>query len=53
MNRLRLMELTFATTLVWGVELGIVLSVTVSLLLVVHQSGKTKMNILVRALARS
>ncbi|EJD46921.1 sulfate permease [Auricularia subglabra TFB-10046 SS5] len=43
-----LMLLTFFATVVWSVEVGILVSVTVSLLLVVHKSGKTRMSILGR-----
>ena len=43
-----LMSLTFFATIIWNVEVGVLLSVTISLLLVVHKSGKTRMTILVR-----
>ncbi|KZV89429.1 hypothetical protein EXIGLDRAFT_711159 [Exidia glandulosa HHB12029] len=43
-----LMLLTFFSTVIWSVEVGILVSVTVSLLLVVHKSGKTRMTILGR-----
>jgi len=43
-----LMSLTFVATIIWNVEVGVLLSVTISLLLVVHKSGKTRMTILVR-----
>ncbi|KIO30050.1 hypothetical protein M407DRAFT_20907 [Tulasnella calospora MUT 4182] len=43
-----LMLLTFISTLFWSVEIGIVVSVTVSLLLVVRESSKTSLKILGR-----
>jgi len=43
-----LMSLTFFSTLIWSVEVGIVVSVTVSLLLVVRESSKTSVKILGR-----
>ena len=43
-----LMSLTFVATIIWNVEVGVLLSVTISLLLVFHKSGKTRMTILVR-----
>ncbi|KAG8991328.1 hypothetical protein FRB90_001392, partial [Tulasnella sp. 427] len=43
-----LMLLTFVSTLLWSVEVGIVVSVTVSLLLVVRESSKTSLKILGR-----
>ncbi|KAG8899229.1 hypothetical protein FRC00_001742 [Tulasnella sp. 408] len=43
-----LMLLTFLSTLLWSVEVGIVVSVTVSLLLVVRESSKTSLKILGR-----
>ncbi|KAG8917829.1 hypothetical protein FRC01_002180, partial [Tulasnella sp. 417] len=43
-----LMLLTFVSTLFWSVEVGIVVSVTVSLLLVVRESSKTSLKILGR-----
>jgi hypothetical protein len=45
---LALMALTFALTLVWNVQTGVVVSVLVSLLLVVRRSARTRMTILVR-----
>ena len=48
---LMLMSLTFTFTLLWDVEVGILVSLVVSLLLVVHRSSKTRMTILVRRLA--
>ncbi len=44
---LSLMLLTFVSTVVWNVEVGIAVSVIMSLLLVVHRSSKTRMTILV------
>lgn len=44
---LSLMGLTFLLTIIWNVEIGIAVSVIVSLLLVVHRSSKTRMTILV------
>ena len=46
-----LMSLTFTFTLLWDVEVGILVSLVVSLLLVVHRSSKTRMTILVRLFA--
>ncbi|KAG9038216.1 hypothetical protein FRB95_002177 [Tulasnella sp. JGI-2019a] len=43
-----LMSLTFLSTVLWSVEVGIVVSVTLSLLLVVRNSSKTSMKILGR-----
>ncbi len=43
---LSLMALTFLLTIIWNVEVGIAVSVIVSLLLVVHRSSKTRMTIL-------
>ncbi|KAH7098285.1 sulfate permease [Auriculariales sp. MPI-PUGE-AT-0066] len=43
-----LMLLTFFATIIWNVEVGVLVSVTLSLLLVVHKSGKTRMTILGR-----
>lgn len=45
---LALMALTFFFTIVWNVEVGILVSVVISLLLVVHRSSKTRMTILGR-----
>jgi MFS superfamily sulfate permease-like transporter len=45
---LALMSLTFIFSIVWNVEVGIVVSLIISLLLVVHRSSKTRMTILVR-----
>lgn len=44
---LALMFLTFFLSIVWNVEVGIVVSVIISLLLVVHRSSRTRMTILV------
>ncbi|KAG8929775.1 hypothetical protein FRC02_005088, partial [Tulasnella sp. 418] len=43
-----LMSLTFLSTVLWSVEVGIVVSVSVSLLLVVRKSSKTSIKILGR-----
>ncbi|KAF7362409.1 Sulfate anion transporter [Mycena venus] len=43
---LSLMFLTFFSALIWNIEVGITLSMIVSLLLVVHRSSKTRMTIL-------
>jgi len=43
---LSLMMLTFLFTIIWNVEVGIAVSVIVSLLFVVHRSSKTRMTIL-------
>ena len=45
---LALMTLTFVFSIVWNVEVGIVVSIIISLLLVVRRSSKTRMAILVR-----
>ncbi|CUA67011.1 Putative sulfate transporter YPR003C [Saccharomyces cerevisiae S288c] [Rhizoctonia solani] len=45
---LALMLVTFVFTLFWSVEVGVVVSVTVSLLLVVHKSSKAHIKILGR-----
>ncbi|KAI0785825.1 sulfate anion transporter [Abortiporus biennis] len=45
---LALMTLTFLFTIIWNVEVGIAVSVVISLLLVVHRSSKTRMTILGR-----
>lgn len=44
---LALMTLTFVLSIVWNVEVGIGVSLVISLLLVVHRSSKTRMTILV------
>ncbi|OBZ69840.1 hypothetical protein A0H81_10083 [Grifola frondosa] len=43
-----LMSLTFFLTIIWNVEIGIAVSLVISLLLVVHRSSKTRMTILGR-----
>ncbi|KAF9816803.1 hypothetical protein IEO21_03883 [Rhodonia placenta] len=45
---LGLMTLTFVLTIFWDLELGIAVSLVISLLLVVHRSSKTRMTILGR-----
>lgn len=45
---LALMFLTFVFSIVWNVEVGIVSSLIISLLMVVHRSSKARMNILGR-----
>jgi MFS superfamily sulfate permease-like transporter len=45
---LGLMALTFFLSIFYNVEVGIIVSLIVSLFLVVHRSSKTRMNILVR-----
>ena len=47
---LALMSLTFFLTIIWNVEIGIAVSVVISLLLVVHRSSRTRLTILVSAL---
>lgn len=44
---LALMALTFFCTIIWNVEIGVAVSLIISLLLVVHRSSKTRMTILV------
>ena len=44
---LSLMSLTFFLTIIWNVEIGIAVSVVISLLLVVRRSSRTRMTILV------
>jgi MFS superfamily sulfate permease-like transporter len=44
---LGLMFLTFFLSIVWDVEVGLLVSVIISLLLVVRRSSKTRMTILV------
>jgi MFS superfamily sulfate permease-like transporter len=41
------MALTFLLTTLWSVEVGVAVSVTISLLLVVHRSSRARMSILV------
>jgi len=43
-----LMTSTFVFSIIWDVEVGIVTSLIISLLMVVHRSSKTRMNILAR-----
>lgn len=50
---LALMSLTFVFSIVWNIEVGVVVSLIISLLLVVHRSSKTRMAILVRFDLRS
>ncbi|KAI0753444.1 sulfate anion transporter [Daedaleopsis nitida] len=45
---LLLMSLTFFLTIIWNVEIGIAVSVVISLLLVVRRSSRTRMTILGR-----
>lgn len=44
---LALMTLTFVFSIIWDVEVGVVVSLIISLLLVVHRSSKARMTILV------
>ena len=44
---LLLMSLTFFLTIIWNVEIGIAVSVVISLLLVVRRSSRTRLTILV------
>jgi len=41
------MTLTFLLTTLWSVEVGVAVSVTISLLLVVHRSSRARLSILV------
>ncbi len=45
-----LMSLTFILTIVWSVQVGVTVSLIISLLLVVRRSSRTRMTILVRYL---
>ncbi|KAF7791397.1 hypothetical protein EIP86_002411 [Pleurotus ostreatoroseus] len=45
---LSLMSLTFFFTIIWNVEVGIAVSIVISLLLVVHRSSRARMTILGR-----
>ncbi|KAG8801370.1 hypothetical protein FRC17_006668, partial [Serendipita sp. 399] len=45
---LALMALTFVLTTLWSVEVGVAVSVTISLLMVVHRSSRARMSILGR-----
>jgi MFS superfamily sulfate permease-like transporter len=42
-----LMNLTFFLTIIWSVQVGVTVSLIISLLLVVRRSSKTRMAILV------
>jgi len=44
---LTLMVLTFILSIVWNIEVGVVVSLVISLLMVVHRSSRTRMTILV------
>lgn len=44
---LTLMALTFFLSIIWNIEVGVVVSVIISLLMVVHRSSRTRMTILV------
>lgn len=44
---LTLMSLTFFLTIIWSVQVGVTVSLIISLLLVVRRSSKTRMTILV------
>ncbi|KAF9477886.1 sulfate anion transporter [Pholiota conissans] len=43
-----LMSLTFFLSIIWNIEVGVIVSLVISLLLVVHRSSKTRMTILGR-----
>lgn len=43
-----IMSLTFFLSIIYNIEIGVVVSLVISLLLVVHRSSKTRMTILVR-----
>lgn len=45
-----LMSLTFILTIVWSVQVGVTVSLIISLLLVVRRSSRTRLTILVRYL---
>ncbi|KAF4621367.1 hypothetical protein D9613_001001 [Agrocybe pediades] len=45
---LMIMSLTFFLSIIWNIEVGVVVSLVISLLLVVHRSSKTRMTILGR-----
>jgi MFS superfamily sulfate permease-like transporter len=45
-----LMSLTFILTIIWSVQVGVTVSLIISLLLVVRRSSRTRMTILVRHL---
>lgn len=42
-----LMSLTFFLSIIYNIEVGVISSLVISLLLVVHRSSKTRMTILV------
>ena len=42
------MYLTFFLSIIWNIEAGVIVSLVISLLLVVHRSSKPRMTILVR-----
>jgi len=44
---LSLMTLTFVLTIIWSVQVGVTVSLIISLLLVVRRSSRTRMTILV------
>lgn len=44
-----IMSLAFFLSIIYNIEVGVVVSLVVSLLLVVHRSSKTRMTILVSA----
>ena len=44
---LALMFLTFTLTIGWSVEVGVAISIVISLLLVIHRSSKARLMILV------
>lgn len=41
------MSLTFFLSIIWNIEAGVIASLVISLLLVVHRSSKPRMTILV------
>ncbi|KAF9523825.1 sulfate anion transporter [Crepidotus variabilis] len=43
-----IMSLTFFLSIIWNIEVGVVVSLVISLLMVVHRSSKTRMTILGR-----
>lgn len=47
---LAMMFITFTLSVIWNVEIGIVVSLIISLLLVVRRSSKTRMTVLVSLL---
>ena len=47
---LALMFLTFTLTIGWSVEVGVAVSIVISLLLVIHRSSKARLMILVSQL---